>query len=60
MPWLADFFTLTCGLAALVFAVTVLMPGAPFSTWLRARRWPLLEVLIAAMSVSGFVLWLVA
>lgn len=57
MAWLSDFLTLTFGLAALVFAVTVLMPGAKFSVWLRGRRWAVVEVVSAAVLVSWFVLF---
>lgn len=58
MAWLSDFLTLTFGLAALVFAVAVLMPGAKFSKWLRELQWPVVEVVVRAMVVSAFVLWL--
>lgn len=58
MAWLSDFLTLTFGLAALVFAVTVLMPGAKFSVWLRGSRWPMVEVVAGAMVVSGLALML--
>ena len=59
MTWWSDFLTLAFGLAALVFAVTVLMPGAKFSRWLRERRWPAAEVVAGAMVVSMLALWLV-
>lgn len=43
MTSLSDFFTLTFGLVALVFAVTVLKPGAKFSRMLRGSGglWPM-------------------
>lgn len=58
MPWLSDFLTLTFGLAALVFAVTVLKPDAKFSRTLRAQRWVVAKVVGAAALVSTVVLFI--
>lgn len=54
---LGDLLTLTFGLSALIFAVSVLLPGSTFSVWLRGRRWVLAEVVIAAALVSSVVLF---
>lgn len=57
---LGDLLTLTFGLSALVFAVSVLLPCSTFAVWLRGRRWVLAEVVIAAALVSSVVLFVMA
>ena len=57
MTWFSDLLTLTFGLAALVFAVTVLIPGAQFSGWLRAQRWVVAKVVGAAGVISMIVVF---
>lgn len=57
---LSDLLTLTFCLSALVFAVSVLLPGAAFSVWLRGRRWALVGVVGMAALVSCFVLFFLA
>lgn len=57
---LSDLLALTFGLSALVFAVSVLLPGASFSVWLRGRRWVVVEVVSMAALVSCVALFFLA